>query len=330
VLPVLTRAGLDERLRAEQLGELVGGQRAGAAVAHADHVAARGRLRHQRLDRAGEADGAAVQERHGRGEAADLVDALGGPQHGGAVARGEPRDQRADPLGALGVEVVRGLVDEQDGRRGEQRAGDREALLHAVRPAADRAARRLGEADVLQHLAGARDGGALAHAVQAREEDEVLETGDAQVERAVAGRDETDAAASGAAAAVGAEDADAAAARVDEPAQHAQQRGLAGAVGAEQGVDLAGPCCQVDALQGLALAEAAHEAADLDGAGRLTGHVAIVGTSGAHAPVRSSRWEGSGGLRPGRSARYRARSDGSRGPHPRRGGDPADPERHRR
>ena len=156
VLAVGGRAGLDAGALGDQRGELVGDQRAGMAVADADHVAARGGLGHQALDRAGEAHAAAVQERDAGGEAADLVDPLRRPQDGGAAA-GEAGDQRADALGALGVEVVGGLVDEQDGRRGQQRAGDREALLHAVRPGADGTAGGLGEPDVLEHLAGARE-----------------------------------------------------------------------------------------------------------------------------------------------------------------------------
>ena len=124
----------------------------------------------------------------------------------------------------------------------------------------------LGQPDLLQHLAGAGERGAAAQAVQAGEEDEVLGAGDAQVERAVAGRDEADAPARRAAALGGAEHAHAPFGRVDEPGEHPQQRGLAGAVRAEQRVHLAGACGEVDARQRRSRAVAADEAADLDGA----------------------------------------------------------------
>ena len=116
--------------------------------------------------------------------------------------------------------------------------------------------------------ARAGEGGAPAQAVQAGEEDQVLGAGDAQVERAVAGRDEPDAPARGAAALARAEHAHAALGRVDEPGEHAQQCGLAGAVRAEQSVHLARAGGEVDTRQRLACAVAANEAANLDG-GRL-------------------------------------------------------------
>ena len=121
------------------------------------------------------------------GEAAQLVEPLRRPQHRGAVlgARG---DQLAHGGGRLGVEVVGGLVDQQHRRVGEQRAGDREPLLHAVRPAVDGIVAAVGEADVGQHRAGAGVGRLLAHPVQAGEEREVLDAGDALVGRAVARR----------------------------------------------------------------------------------------------------------------------------------------------
>ena len=53
-------------------------------------------------------------------------------QHGAALG-GEAAQQPAHPHDALGVEAVRGLVEDDGGRIGEQRGGEAEPLLHAHR-----------------------------------------------------------------------------------------------------------------------------------------------------------------------------------------------------
>ena len=142
----------------------------------------------ERLDRAAERGAPGGHQRHLVGEAAQLVEPLRGPEDRRAALGRAVGDQLAHGGGGLGVEVVRGLVDQQHRRLGEQRAGDREPLLHAVRPAADGVVAAVGQADVGEHGAGTRVGGLLAHPVQAGEEREVLDAGDALVGRAVARR----------------------------------------------------------------------------------------------------------------------------------------------
>ena len=70
------------------------------------------------------------------------------------IAAGEP-DEVPNAFCSFGIQVVRGLVDEQNPRVREQRASNRKALLHAVRVGADADCRGLGQADVLEHLASA-------------------------------------------------------------------------------------------------------------------------------------------------------------------------------
>src|SRR6266498_2484927 len=58
-----------------------------------------------------------------------LAHQVAGDEHRPALPR-EPLEQGAQPLDALGVEAVGGLVEEQHGCVAEQRLGDAEALLH--------------------------------------------------------------------------------------------------------------------------------------------------------------------------------------------------------
>jgi hypothetical protein len=75
--------------------------------------------------------------------------------------------------------------------------------------------------------------------MKAPEEHEVLEAGETKVERPVSGRDEADRGAKGSVAHVEAQYVNGAGARRDEAAEDPEQRGLAGPVRAEQGMNLA-------------------------------------------------------------------------------------------
>ena len=60
------------------------------------------------------------------------------------------------PADAVGVEPVGRLVEDQDLGVAEQRAGEAEALAHALGEAADAALGRVGQADLFEHLVDAR------------------------------------------------------------------------------------------------------------------------------------------------------------------------------
>ena len=70
----------------------------------------------------------------------------------GAAARGELAEVVAQPADAVGVEAVGRLVEQQDLRVAEQRAGEGEALAHAEREAAGALVGRRLEPDLGEHL----------------------------------------------------------------------------------------------------------------------------------------------------------------------------------
>ncbi len=86
------------------------------------------------------------------GDHLDLVEQVGGEQHGATVG-GELAQHPAHPVDAGRVEAVDGLVEDQDRRVAEHRVGDAEALAHAEGVVAHPAL-GLGavEADELEHL----------------------------------------------------------------------------------------------------------------------------------------------------------------------------------
>ena len=84
----------------------------------------------------------------------DLGEQVAADQHR-APLPGEPAQELAQPGDALGIEAVRGLVEDEHPRVAEQRGGQGQPLLHAQRPAADRAARGVGQPDQAQHLVDA-------------------------------------------------------------------------------------------------------------------------------------------------------------------------------
>ena len=64
------------------------------------------------------------------GDDFDLVQQVGGQQHGGAAV-GVAAQQVAHPADAGGVQTVGGLVEDEDLGVAEERVGDAEALPHA-------------------------------------------------------------------------------------------------------------------------------------------------------------------------------------------------------
>jgi hypothetical protein len=99
-----------------------------------------------------------------------------GAQQDRRVVRGAHLgDQLLDLALGAGVKAGRRLVEQQQRRRGEQRAGERDLLLHAPAELLHRLARAPNrEADALQDLGDAVAGRARREAVEARRVAEVL------------------------------------------------------------------------------------------------------------------------------------------------------------
>ena len=101
----------------------------------------------------------------------DLAQEVARQQHG-ATFVGELAEHVPGPQNAFGIESVQRLVEDQDFGVTEEGSAEAEALAHAQGVAAYFAARRVGEADLGQHLVdppagNARRGGHDAKMVEA-------------------------------------------------------------------------------------------------------------------------------------------------------------------
>src|SRR5579875_327892 len=131
-------------------------QRVIVGGAHAGH----GLLADELVARALGDDRAVGDDHEPVGDRLDLVEQVGGEQHGAPTA-GEVTQQSAHPAHPLGIQAVGRLVEDQQLRVAEQGVGDPQPLAHAERVLADALARRgLVEPDELQHLVHARVGNA--------------------------------------------------------------------------------------------------------------------------------------------------------------------------
>ena len=203
-----------------------------------------------------------------RGEEDGLVLAAGAAHE---VAEAVPRG---------GVEARAGLVEEEDLGVVREAAREGEALAQASGEGACALAAALDERDVLEDgLRAVRDGGA-GHAVEAREEAEVLFHGQLGV-RALALGDEADDAAEARFVAGDAEarDLGRAARGAEDAGEDVEEGGLARAVGAQEGDDLAGGHVQRDALERVPLAVVAREVPGAEhSAGKRVGSLQRVAT----------------------------------------------------
>ena len=166
-----------------------------------------------------------------------LVHVVGADEHGHAVG-GEPVDLVPELAPGLGVDSGGGLVEQQQLGLVQDRGGQRQALLPAAGQAAGELALAVGEAQPIDCLG--YPPAASVHGIEAADEVEVLPDREILVE-AEALRHVADltldrprllddvVAEAAAAARIGREQA----------AQHADGRGLAAAVGAEEAADLA-------------------------------------------------------------------------------------------
>ena len=150
---------------------------------------------------------------------------------------------------------MRRLVDEEHGRRHQERPGKRQTLLHPVGVLADALLGDALQTDVREHGTCASQRLPTPQAVEASEEDEILERRDPEVERSVAGRRESDPLAEGTSAGTRIEPRNLhrSFARGQQPGQDPDERRLAGAVRAEQRVDLAAADRDRDVVQHRAL-----------------------------------------------------------------------------
>ena len=123
-------------------------------------------------------DAARADDRHAVAELLDLVHEVAREQHRDA-ALGQRADERAHVAHARRVEAGRRLVQQQQARAADQRAGDAEALAHAVGVAADAILRPAGEVDGVERRVDLR---ARVAAVERRHQLEVLAAREVRVE----------------------------------------------------------------------------------------------------------------------------------------------------
>jgi len=183
-----------------------------------------------------------VQDRDLVGELLGLVEILGGEEHGGAAA-GEVLDDLPHLEAALRVEAGGGLVEEDDLRVADEAHGDVEAAAHAAGVGGDPAAGRVDEAEPGKQAVG--DLPRALHAPQLGDHDEVLPAGEDLVHRReLAGKADRVPDLRGLRRDVEPADGGGAAVGLEEGREDPDERGLPGAVGAEQRED--GPARHVE------------------------------------------------------------------------------------
>ena len=170
------------------------------------------------------------------------------------------------PDAAAEVETCRRLVEEDDGRPGDERGGEVELAAHAAGVGAHEPVAGLGEVERREQLAGTVARGGAAEVVEAADHLEVLEAGQVLVDGRVLAR-EPDPLAN-----PGPLPQDVEAGNPRAPAVRAKQRGqdpdgggLARPVRSEQTEHAAGLDAEVDAGEGFDLAVALAQILCLDG-----------------------------------------------------------------
>ena len=265
-----------------------------------DHVDARtADLRLQRGRRPLGDDPAVVDDPDAVGEDVGLLEVLRRQEHRHVVLAREPRDLLPERRAALRVEAGRRLVEEQDRGPVDEREREVEAALHPARVAADLAVGRLRQPDALEELVwrGLRSARGTACSIVCRRRwSRPVSSGSSAASCSAAPIDGAhlrpllaDVVASHAGGSRG---------RRQQRRQHQHGRRLAGAVRAEEAVDLAGSDVEVDPVDGpRALLELADELLDDDAV--VAGH-RFQTTDGGRLAWTGTRRRRS---RPGRSAR---------------------------
>ena len=183
-------------------------------------------------------DPALADHRVGVAHLLQLADLVAGQQHRDALV-GELAHQRGDGAGARGVKAARGLVEQQQPRRAQQRGGDAQPLAHPGGVAAHPAA---GAARSRPTRSSASSMGPARHVAVELGQQREVGCGPTGRDRSSAPRRTRRRRSSAAdpGPPSGAQQRDRAGVGRDQPEQQPQQRRLAGAVGAQQAVDLAG------------------------------------------------------------------------------------------
>ena len=218
------------------------------------------------LRRAAGDDLAVVDDRDPVGQDVGLLEVLRGEEHRHALVARQVGDLLPHVRAAGGVQAGGRLVEEEDPRPVHERERQVQPALHAARVAADLAVGRVGEADALDQRVAARAALGLGHALQRGLELHVLAPGQQRVQRGLLQRG-ADRRADGRALAHDVVPRDPRRARGGrQQGGEDQDRGrLAGAVGAQEAVDLARLDAQVDAVDGARpVLELADEALHLD------------------------------------------------------------------
>ena len=253
-----------------------------------------------------------VDHRDAVGELVGLLEILRGEEHGGAVPDQHP-DDVPDLVAAPRVEAGGRLVEEQELRRDHEARGDVEPAPHAAGEGLDLAVGRLAEPEGGEQLVRPRLRLAAAIAEEPAEEDEILVAGQVLVDRGeLPGEADPAAHRVGIGDHVEPEHAGAAAVGLEQRREHAHDRGLAGAVRAQEPVDRAAADDEVDAVDGAVRPEGLDQARRRDRRGGIVVHrrrslaarraAEFVSKDGVGYPADNSRQQ-----RAGRRAFYRVR-----------------------
>ena len=180
-----------------------------------------------------------------------LVAEMRRPQHGDGALRAHRQHQLDEIAAALRVEPDRRLVHQQQARLVQQRARKLDPAAVAAGELRGLVVGALGEAEPCQLLLDARLGDRARNAVQAGMEQKIGGDGELEVERRLLEDDaEPRQRRHRIARHVVAHHLDAAGIGGEQAGEQLEQRRLAGAIGAEQGDELAGMGGQADAVDG--------------------------------------------------------------------------------
>ena len=226
----------------------------------------------------------ALGDQPAAGDDADAVGhALGdfqdmrGHDHGAAV-RDALAQHRFDLTRGRGIEAGERLVEDDHARVVHQRAGERHLLAHALGESLATFVDVAAEIEPVQQLERARLGDVGIDAPEPGHEGEVFERRELVVDhRLVRNPRHHPLGGDRIGQGIDPEDRNRAAIRPQQPDHHLQCRGLAGAVGTEQRIELAGAHAQVEVLDHRPV-KALGQAADFDGARRLETHLHASGT----------------------------------------------------
>ena len=260
-----------ERAHLFQPGQLLdaqhgAGERCAAVIrvdVHGDHVGANRGL--EVRGRALRDDAPGIDDRDLVGEAVGLLQVLRGEEERHAVLAVELLDVAPQRVAADRVEPARRLVEEHDARPVYERRGEVEAALHPAGVRPDAPVRGVLEVDDGEQLGHACLDPGARHAVQAALQRQQLAPGLEVVEARFLQRDADASPHLGRVALhVEAVDVGAAGGGAQQRGEHADRRGLAGAVRPEEAEHLPALDGEVDAVDGAHRGVVPHEALGAD------------------------------------------------------------------